>query len=634
MTRDALLAATDLVVHGTTTADNTMIEMSGATTGLVTSEGHRDEIEIRRGYKEDIWDPAQPPPAPICPRRRRYGVPERLDFEGHVVVPLDEAAVRRALQRMKLQGVDSLAVVFLFSFVNPAHERRVREIAAEELPGAMVSLSHEVMPSAPEFERTSTTLVNAYVGPKIGRYLGHLETRLREGGFRGELLVMQSNGGVMPGGWVAEKAVAVMGSGPAGGVTGAASVAAAAGIPDFIAVDMGGTSYDVCLVRGGTPEVKAGWNWHHRYLIGLSMVDVQSVGAGGGSIARVVSGALHVGPESAGAQPGPVCYGRGGVEPTVTDANLVLGYLNATSFCGRTMRLDTEGASAAIRERVARPLGISVVEAADGIIRLVNANMANAVRKISAHRGIDPRPLTLVAYGGNGPVHAGMQAAELGIRRILVPKLAPAFSALGLLLTDHVVDAMRSYITPIGRAEPARVNALFAEMEAEARAALAARNGDRPRKIRFERMAALCYPGQTFDMPVPLAARNGDVTARALADTVERFHRMHEELHTYACRDEEPILRGVRLKAVAVETKPSLPRAPRKRSGPARLGARKAFFDGRFVATPRYDGTALVPGRRIVGPAIVEEAFTTIVVYPGQRATVDAFGNYAIALGR
>jgi N-methylhydantoinase A len=397
---------------------------------------------------------------------------------------------------------------------------------------------------------------------------------------------------------------------------------------------MGGTSYDACLVRGGTPEVKAGWNWHHRYLIGLPMVDVQSVGAGGGSIARVVSGALHVGPQSAGAQPGPVCYGRGGVEPTVTDANLVLGYLNATSFCGGTMRLDAESASAAIRERVARPLGISVVEAADGILRLVNANMANAVRKISARRGIDPRPLTLVAYGGNGPVHAGMQAAELGIRRILVPKLAPAFSALGLLLTDHVVDAMRSYITPIGRAEPARVNALFAAMEAEARAALAARNADPPRKIRFERMAALCYPGQTFDMPVPLAVRNGDVTARALADTVERFHRMHEELHTYACRDEEPILRGVRLKAVAVETKPSLPRAPRKSAGPARLGARKAFFDGRFVATPRYDGSALVPGRTIVGPAVVEEAFTTIVVYPGQRATVDAFGNYAIILTR
>jgi N-methylhydantoinase A len=631
VTRDALLADTDLIVHGTTTADNTMIEMSGATTGLITSDGHRDEIEIRRGYKEDIWDPAFPPPPPICPRRRRYGVPERLDFEGNVVVPLDEDAVRRACRRMKLQGVDSLAVVLLFSYVNPAHEERVRAIAAEELPGAMVSLSHEVMPSAPEFERTSTTLVNAYVGPKIGRYLSRLAGRLRDAGFAGELLIMQSNGGVMPGGYVAQKAVAVMGSGPAGGVNGATAVAGAAGITDFISVDMGGTSYDVCLVRGGAPEVKAGWNWHHRYLVGLPMVDVQSVGAGGGSIARVEAGALKVGPESAGAQPGPVCYGRGGVEPTVTDANLVLGYLNPGAFCAGTMRLDVEGAHAAIRERVAKPLGVSVVEAADGIFRLVNANMANAVRRISAGRGVDPRPLTLVVFGGNGPVHAGMQAAELGIRRIFVPKLAPAFSALGLLLTDHVVDEMRSYISPIGRVDLARVDRLFGEMEAAARAALA---GGRARRIRIERMAALCYPGQTFDMPVALPARGGPVTVRTLTETVERFHRLHEELHTYACRDEEPILRGLRLKAVAVEEKPAFPRVARKRAAGARLGARKAFFRGRFVATPVYDGPRLTPGQAILGPAIVEEPFTTIVVYPGQRATVDAFGNYTVTVGR
>src|SRR5882724_10849169 len=338
----------------------------------------------------------------------------------------------------------------------------------------------------------------------------------------------------MPGGYVAEKAVAVMGSGPAGGVNGATAVAGQAGIRDFISVDMGGTSYDVCLVRGGAPDVKAGWNWHHRYLIGLPMVDVQSVGAGGGSIARVESGALRVGPESAGAQPGPVCYGRGGGEPTVTDANLVLGYLNPAVFSGGTMRLDVEGAHAAIRERGAKPLGISVVEAADGIFRLVNANMANAVRKISASRGIDPRPLALVVFGGNSPVHAGMQAAELGIRRIFVPKLAPAFSALGLLMSDHVVDEMRSYISPVGRVDVARVGRLFADMEEAARAALgAASDGRGARRLRFERMAALCYPGQTFDMPVPLAAKNGQVTARVLADTVERFHQLHEELHTY-----------------------------------------------------------------------------------------------------
>ncbi len=628
-----LLGRTDLIVHGTTTADNTMIEMSGAVTGLVTSDGHRDEIEIRRGFKEDIWDPAQPPPPPICRRRQRYGVPERLDFEGNVVVPLDEDAVRRACRRMAKQGVRSLAVVLLFSYVNPAHERRVREIAAEELPGVMVSLSHEVMPSAPEFERTSTTLVNAYVGPKIERYLSRLDARLRDAGFRGELLIMQSNGGVMPGGYVAQKAIAVMGSGPAGGVTGATAVAGAAGIRDFISVDMGGTSYDVALVRNGTPDVKAGWNWHHRYVIGLPMVEVQSVGAGGGSIARVESGALHVGPASAGAQPGPVCYGRGGTEPTVTDANLVLGYLNPASFCGGTMRLDVEGAHAAIAATVAKPLGISVVKAADGIVRLVNANMANAVRKISASRGIDPRPMTLVVFGGNGPVHAGMQAAELGIQRIFVPKLSPAFSALGLLLTDHVVDDMRSYITAVGAADVARVNALFDEMEASARAALGRTNGRRARRIRIERAAALCYPGQTFDMAVPLPARGGPVTARMLGELVERFHAMHEELHTYASRDQEPVLRGLRVKALAVEDKPTLPRAARKVAGASRVGARKAFFRGRFVSTPVYAGPRLAPRHAILGTAIIEEPFTTIVVYPGQRAVVDGWGNVIISLG-
>ncbi|HWP65874.1 MAG TPA: hydantoinase/oxoprolinase family protein [Candidatus Limnocylindria bacterium] len=622
----ALLARTETIVHGTTTADNTMIEMSGAVTGLITSEGHRDEIEIRRGYKEDIWDPALPPPKSICPRRQRYGVPERLDFEGNVVVPLDEDAVRRALRRMRLQGVESLAVVFLFSFVNPRHERRVREIAAEELPGVMVSLSHEVMPAAPEFERTSTTLVNAYVGPRIERYLSRLAGRLRDAGFAGELLIMQSNGGVMPGGYVAQKAVAVMGSGPAGGAMGAATVAGAAGIRDFISVDMGGTSYDVSLVRNGTPEVKAGWNWHHRYLIGLPMVDVQTVGAGGGSIARVEAGALKVGPQSAGAEPGPVCYGRGGVEPTVTDANVVLGFLNPTRFCAGTMTLDAAAAAAAIRERIAKPLGLSLTEAADGIFRIVNANMANAIRRASAQKGIDPRPLALVVFGGNGPVHAGMQAAELGIRQILVPKLSPAFSALGLLLTDHVVDEMRSYVTPIAGADLARINALFADMDAAARAALGER---RSRRLRIERRLALCYPGQTFDMPVPVAG-TGPLTSQTLAATVERFHRLHEELHTYASRDQEPILRGLALKAIAREPKPALPRPRRSRKPPVRVGKRAAFFRGRFVATPIYEGPELAPGHEIAGPAIIEEPFTTIVVYPGQRARVDRFGNYAI----
>ncbi len=626
----AFLGRTDAIVHGTTTADNTMIEMTGAVTGLITSEGHRDEIELRRGFKESIWDPALPPPPPICRRRQRIGVPERLDFEGAVLVPLDEAAVRAACRRLARLGVESVAIVFLFSFVNPAHERRAAEIVAEELPGVEVSLSHEVMPAAPEFERTSTTLVNAYVGPKISRYLTGLGERLRASGFGHALLIMQSNGGIMTGGYVARRAVAVLGSGPAGGVTGACQVAAAAGIEDFISVDMGGTSYDVCLVRGATPAITAGWNWCHRYLVGLPMVDVHSVGAGGGSIARVDAGMLRVGPESAGSVPGPICYGRGGRAPTVTDANLVLGYLNPEGFCGGTMRLEPAGVLAAIEAQVARPLGISAIAAAAGIFRLVNANMANAVRKVTAHRGVDPRAHVLVVFGGNGPVHAGMQAEELGITRIFVPKLAPTFSALGLLLADHVVDEMRAYITPMDRVDLARVNALVAEMERAARAALAP-SGLAPSRVRYERLANICYPGQTFDIPVPLASQRGEVTAKTIAATIERFHAQHEALHTYASRDEMPILRGLRVKGIGRIPRPGLPRPPRGRAARARRGTRKAYFDGRFVSTPVFDGARMGAGATVGGPAIIEEPFTTIVVYPGQRAVVDAYGNYHIS---
>ncbi|HXQ21202.1 MAG TPA: hydantoinase/oxoprolinase family protein, partial [Candidatus Acidoferrales bacterium] len=296
LTLGELLSETSVIVHGTTTADNTMIEMSGAVTGLITTQGHRDEIELRRGFKEDIWDPGLPPPPPIAQRRRRIGVPERLDYEGSVVVPLDEAAVRAALRRLEKQGTQSLAVVFMFSFINPKHEQRVREIAAEECPNISISLSHEVMPSAPEFERTSTTLVNAYVGPRIERYLGRLVERLRLAGFLHELLVMQSNGGIMTPEYIVRRPVTVLSSGPTGGVIAACTVARAAKTDDFVCADMGGTSYDVCLIRGGQPEVKAGWNWHHRYLVGLPMVDVQSIGAGGGSIASVLAGSLQVGP--------------------------------------------------------------------------------------------------------------------------------------------------------------------------------------------------------------------------------------------------------------------------------------------------------------------------------------------------
>ena len=631
LTVSELLSDTAVIVHGTTTADNTMIEMSGAVTGLITTAGHRDEIELRRGYKEDIWDPALPPPPPIAQRRRRLGVPERLDFEGQVVVPLDEGAVRAAVQRLKKQGTQSLAVVFMFSFINPRHEQRVRAIALEECPGISISLSHEVMPSAPEFERTSTTLVNAYVAPKIERYLGRLVERLRVAGYGHELLVMQSNGGIMTPEYITRRPVTVLSSGPTGGVIAACNVADAAKVHDFVCADMGGTSYDVCLIRGGQPEIKSGWNWHHRYLIGLPMVDVQSIGAGGGSIASVTAGSLQVGPRSAGAEPGPICYDRGGTAPTVTDANLLLGYLNPDDFCGGTMQLKTDGVREAIAAQIGGPLRLSAVEAAHGIYRLVNANMANAIRRISAQRGVDPRGLTMVVYGGNGPVHATAQAEELGITTVLVPKTSPAFSALGLLLSNHVVDETRAYITPVGRADVARINTLFTEMERAAQDMLATHGGSRQRR-EIRRFAHLCYPGQTFDIPVPVAARNGRLGRNELQATIERFHQLHEELHTYASRDEEPILRSLRLTLVELTDKPRRPTIGRSAGRIAVKARRKAFFGGGFVVTPIYDGPSLRAGQRVKGPAIIEEPFTTIVLHPRQQATLDRHGNYRIEL--
>jgi len=412
----AFLGGVDAIVHGTTIADNTLIEMNGAVTGLLTTQGFRDELELRRGYKEDIWDVRLEPPAAIVPRRRRLTVPERVLFDGSVQEPLDEEAARRAIRRLARQNVESVAICTLFSFLNPVHELRLAELVREEMPDAELSLSHRVMPKAPEFERTSTTVVNAYLGPRVGRYLDRLTERLRDAGFERELLVMQSSGGVMTREYLRESPVRVLASGPAGGVIGAAQLGVAKQAPDLLCVDMGGTSYDVSVVRNGAAPAEPGWNWHHRYLIGLPMVSVETLGAGGGSVCDVKSGVLQVGPESAGADPGPVCYGRGGTQPTVTDANLVLGLLSDDSeFAGGSFRLTRKGVEEAFAKHVAGPLGYGVEEAAFDCWRVVNANMTQAVRRLTAEKGTDPRDLVMLAYGGNGPVFAAIQAQELGI---------------------------------------------------------------------------------------------------------------------------------------------------------------------------------------------------------------------------
>jgi len=628
-----LCSELDILVHGTTTADNTMIEMNGAPTGLLVTEGHRDEIEMRRVHKEEIWDPSYPAPPPIARRRARIPIPERMNYRGEVIRPLDEDAVRRGVRRLQALGVESVAVMFLFSFVNPAHERRAAEIVREEFPDVEhVSLSHEVMARGPEFERVSTTLVNAYVAPRIASYIGSLQAKLRAAGYAGALLIMQSTGGVMPPEYVSKRAVSLLASGPTGGVMGATLAATQAGVRDFVAVDMGGTSFDVCLVRDGQPEIKTDWNWRYRYYLGLPMVDVQSVGAGGGSIARVRQGALLVGPESAGSSPGPVCYGRGGQAPTVTDADAVLGYLPVHGFAGGRMDLDVDAARAALDRDLAQPLGIDPVGAAWGVERIVNANMANATRRVLASHGADPRTLQMIAYGGNGPVHAWAVARELGIDRVLVPRAAPAFSALGVLVADYVVDLVRAYVVPLSQVELERVRTLMSDLRDEAAKELEP-TGLAREDVELDLFAQMAYPGQNFDMsvPVPEAESLGEA---GLLDLAERFHDQHERDRGFSFRNQQPVLRGVRLVARGRTPKPArlAEVGTLSHAEAARRETRPVHFGQGFVDTPVFAGTELGTGAEVQGPALVEEPFTVLVVPPGGRARVDEQGNYELEL--
>jgi len=413
---------------------------------------------------------------------------------------------------------------------------------------------------------------------------------------------------------------------------GSALAARGAGVADFVSVDMGGTSFDVCLVRDGQPEIKTDWNWRYRYYIGLPMVDVRSVGAGGGSIARVRQGALLVGPESAGSQPGPVCYSRGGDRPTVTDADAVLGYLPAEGFAGGRMQLDVDAARAAIARDVGEPLGVDIVEAAWGIERIVNANMADETRRVLAAHGADPRDLAVIAYGGNGAVHAWAVATELGIDRVLVPKAAPAFSALGVLVADYVVDLVRAYVVPLSQVDLGRVHALMHELSDEAGKELepAGLAADATQLVLY---AQMCYPGQNFDMSVPVP-EGQQLDEPGLLDLTERFHDQHESDRGFSFRNQQPLLRGVRVIGRGVTSKPEhlAELGAVVDAAQARTGTRPAYFGVDFIDTPIYDGASLGPGAAVTGPALIEEPFTVVVVPPGASATLTAGGNYEVML--
>jgi N-methylhydantoinase A len=629
------LGQCDAIVHGTTVADNTLIEMNGAVTGLITTEGFRDEMEYRRGFKESIWDTRLEPPRPIAPRRRRLTVPERILADGSVHKPLDETGVREACRRLKKQGVESVAVSLVFSFVNPAHEIRVAEIVAEEMPGAHLSVSHQVLPRAPEYDRTSTTVVDAYVGPKVTAYLERLVSRLEEAGYRNQLMVMQASGGVMTKAYIEGAPIRVLASGPAAGVIGSAHVGAAKGYPNLLCVDMGGTSYDVSLVLDGTAPAVAGWNMHHRYLVGVPMVQVETLGAGGGSICHVNGGEVQVGPASAGAEPGPICYGRGGTTPTITDALLMLGILSPRSdFAGGGVSLSAEGVREAF-QAIGDKMGYSAEEAAFDCWRVVNASMSQAVRRTTAGKGIDPADMVMLAYGGNGPAFAAVQADDLGVGKVLVPRASPAFSALGALVARPSIDEQRSCAAPADAPDLPKMKALWRVLGERAEGFFA-EAGFAASQVKARRQLNMRYPGQnwalTFDVESSGQAHDLSFVDETLGPrAVEAFNRRHMEEYGHVREGETPEVVGVRL-ASQVETPappvtrgltaPSVPAAPAKR--------RRANLGGGYEETAIHLGSDLKPGHLVVGPAIIEETFTTIVVYPGWQAVVDDGGDYEL----
>jgi N-methylhydantoinase A len=635
MTARDFLGQCDAIVHATTVADNTLIEMNGALTGLITTEGFRDEIEYRRGFKEDIWDVRLEPPPQITPRRRRLTVPERILADGSVYKPLDEEAVRECCRRLRKQQVESVAISLIFSFVNPVHERRVAQIVAQEMPGVNISSSHEVLPRAPEYDRTSTTVVNAYIAPRVTSYLENLVVRLREAGYRNRLMVMQASGGLMTKEYIEGSPVRVLASGPAGGVIGSAYVGWAKGYPNLLCVDMGGTSYDVSVVLNGSAPAQARWNLHHRYLVGVPMVEVETLGAGGGSICHVNNGALQVGPASAGAKPGPICYGRGGSQPTITDALLMLGILSVDSdFAGGSFALSSRGVAEAF-QGVAAEMGYSAEDAAFDSWRVVNANMSQAVRRTTAGKGIDPKDMVMLAYGGNGPVFAAIQADDLGIEKVLVPKASPAFSALGTLASKPSIDEERSCIAPAANLDLHKLRALWSELDERA-GKYFAEAGYARGDVTARYQMNMRYPGQNWALTFDISVNKGladlsFVDARVGPQAIEAFNKRHMEEFGHVREGELPETTGVRLVTYVETPAPSVKRGFTARTAVAKAArTRRANLGAGYKQTDIFRGSDLQPGNEVVGPAIIEETFTTIVVYPGWKALVDDAGDYEL----
>ncbi|MEV5300965.1 hydantoinase/oxoprolinase family protein [Amycolatopsis methanolica] len=616
--------------HGTTVGTNALLTERGARTGLLTTAGFRDLLELGRGRRPSLYDLQADKPAALVPRDQRLEVDERVRHDGRVERALDEDQVRALARELREQNVEAVAVCFLYSFVDPAHERTAERILAEELPGVHVSVSSAVLPEFREYERLSTVVVNAYLGPVVARYLAKLRTRLGELGLRATPHVTQSNGGIIPFETAERMPSRMVLSGPSTGVVGAAEIARAAGYPDIITFDVGGTSSDVSLVQDGVPKSSSGTEIDGRP-VRAPMLDIHTVGAGGGSIAWIdAGGALKVGPGSAGADPGPACYGRG-TEPTVTDANVVLRVLNPEYLLDGQMKIDAEAARRAV-STVAGPLGMDVLDAAQGIVRVITANMARAIRVISVQRGYDPRDYVLVPFGGAGPLHAVRLARELGMRTVLVPETPGAQCAAGLLMTDIRADFLRTHISP---PDETTVAGVFAELEAEATAWLVEENVPAERR-RVERFAEMRYAGQNHELPV--AVPEGGITADTVAQLTKRFAAEHERMYGYSSAEDEVQVVTFRLRAIGEVARAELHRAPLgDADASAAIRATREVYlpeSGGFTECPVYDRRLLEPGHRVDGPAVVEQMDTTTLLLPGDVAVVDELRNLVVTVGR
>ena len=611
-----------MLIHGTTVATNQVLQRAGARVALITTAGFRDVLHIQRQSRPRMYDLRARRTAPLVPRELRFEVRERMRFDGTVQTPLDRADLAAVIGAIGDAGVQAVAVGLLHSYANPSHEREIGEEVARRLPGVAVSLSHELMGEHGEYERFSTCVMNAFVQPGIERYVTRLGDGLREAGFTAPLYVMKSNGGVMTAGSAARRCVETVLSGPAGGVVAGAAVARARGAADLITCDMGGTSFDVGVIQDGdipfARDTEMGG-----LALGVPMLDLHTVGAGGGSIAWLDAGnALRVGPRSAGAVPGPACYGTGGTEPTVTDADLVLGRLGTRTLLGGGMTLDREAAERAIHDRIAAPLRLSVAEAAEGIVRVINATMTAAIRKLTIERGHDPRRFALCPFGGAGPMHGAELAAELGVAETVIPIAPGVHSALGLLMTNLREDRTRTLVRRLDAAAMEELTAVLGDLEAEGRAQIA-HDGVEP---AVSRAVGQRYLGQRYELSVPVGAE-----LPPLAELGDRFHDLHDQRYGYR-RDDHPVEVASAWVAVEHDLHPlELPTVPAADGEPAPRRMREARFAGVEREVPVYARDDLGAGCTLRGPAVIEQLDATSVVPPDHRLVVDRFGHLVVS---